>query len=104
MLDVVRSHIFMPEEIYSEKVNTSDDCSVAKFIIYDIVRQARTSAELSSIYAANCYNIIAHAIASLVFQAFGVTPEAVESILTAIEEMKYLLWTAYGDSKNKLLQ
>ena len=30
MLDVVRSHVFMPEEIYSEKGKTSDDCYLEK--------------------------------------------------------------------------
>ena len=35
----------------------------------------------------------------LVFQSFGVPEEAIETILTAIEEMKYFLCTAYGDSK-----
>ena len=73
--------------------------TVAKVIIYDIVQQARTSAALSSTDAANCYNSIAHAIALLVFQAFGVPLKAVESILTVFEEMKYFLWTAYGDFK-----
>ena len=90
----------MPEEIYSEKGKTDDDCYLSKVILYDIVQQARTSAALSSIDAANCYDSIAHVIASLVFQAFGVTLEAVSSMLTAIEEMKYFLWAAYGDSKN----
>ena len=100
MLDVVRSHGFKPEEIYSEKVNTADDCSLEKVILYDIVWQARASASLSSIDAANCYASIAYAIALLVFQAFGVPLEAVETMLTAIEEIKYFLWTEYGDSKN----
>ena len=62
MLDVVRSHGFIPGKIYSEKVKTADDCSLEKVIIYDIVWQARTSAALSSIDAANCYDSIAHAI------------------------------------------
>ena len=48
----------------------------------------------------NYYDSIEHAIASLVFQAFGVPPEAVELMLTVIEEIKYFLWTAYGDSKS----
>ena len=34
MLEVVRSHGFMPEEIYSEK--TSDECYLSKCILYDI--------------------------------------------------------------------
>ena len=49
--------------------------------------------------AANCYGSIAHVIASLVFQYFGVPEEAIETMLTAIEEMKYFLRTAYRDSK-----
>ena len=36
----------------------------------------------------------------LVFQSFGVSVEATKTMLTAIEEMKYFLRTAYGDSKS----
>ena len=50
--------------------------------------------------AANCYDTVAHAIASLTFQAFGVTEEAVQSMLLAIEKMKYFLRTACEDSTN----
>ena len=100
MMDNVRQHGWMPEEIYSEKGKTADDGTLAKILFYDIVRQARVAAGLSSIDAANCYDSIAHAIASLVFQAFGVPEEGIESMLTAIQEMKYFLRTAYGDSEN----
>jgi hypothetical protein len=48
--------------------------------------------------ASNCYNRIAHAMASLIFQAFGVPTSAVESILGAIENMKFFLRTGFGDS------
>ena len=41
MLDVVRSHGFIPEEIYSEKGKTAKDCYLIKVIIYGIVWQAR---------------------------------------------------------------
>ena len=88
MLDVVRSHGFMPEEIYSEKGKTVNDCFLEKVILYDIVWHASTFAALSSIDAANYYTSIAYAIALLVFQAFGVPLEAVESMITEIEEMK----------------
>jgi len=98
MMDNVRKHGYMPEEIYSEQGKTADDGTLAKVLFYDIVRQSRLSAGLASIDAANCYDSIAHAIASLVFQAFGVPEGAVESMLTAIQEMKYFLRTAYGDS------
>jgi hypothetical protein len=48
--------------------------------------------------ADNCYSRIAHAIASLVFQAFGVPSTAVESMLTTIREMKFFLRMGFGDS------
>ena len=88
----------MPEEIYSECNKTADDRTLAKVIFLDIVRQTRLSAGLSLVDAVQCYNSVAHAIASLVFQVFGVPGEAVLSMLTTIEEMKYFLMTAYGDS------
>jgi hypothetical protein len=50
--------------------------------------------------AANCYDSIAHAIASLIFQVMGVPVEGAEVMLVAIQEMKYFLRTAYGISKD----
>ena len=35
--NVVRSHGFMPEEIYCEQVKTSNDFSLAKVVLYYIV-------------------------------------------------------------------
>ena len=52
------------------------------------------STAIVSIDAANYYDSIAHAIASVVFQAFGVPQEAIESMLLASQEMKYFLCTA----------
>ena len=53
------------------------------------MRQTRLSAGLSSVDTANCCDSVAHAIASLVFQAFGVLENAVLSMLTTIEETKF---------------
>ena len=69
-------------------------------LYHDIVRQTRLTAGLASVDTDNCYDSIAHAIASLVFQAYGVPEEAVQSMLSTIEEMKYYLRTEYRDSKN----
>ena len=69
-------------------------------LFQDVVRQTRLTAGLALVDGENCYDSVAHAIASLVFQAYGVSEEAVQSMLSTIEEMKYYLRTAYGDSKN----
>ena len=61
-------------------------------------RQTRQSAGLASVDAGNCYDRIAHVIASLVFQAFGIPLLASEAMLTTIQEMKIFLQTGFGDS------
>jgi hypothetical protein len=88
MMDNVRKYGYMAEEIFSEKGRMADDGSLAKTLFYDIIRQTRIPAGLSSVDAAQCYNRVAHAIASLVFQAFGVPEEAVQSMLESIQDMK----------------
>ena len=100
MMENVRSHGLMPEEIFSEKGKTATDGSFCKTLVFDVSRQGRINLALASIDAAQCYDSIAHAIASLVFQAMGVPADSVEYMLGAIEEMKFFLRTAYGDSRN----
>jgi hypothetical protein len=86
MMDDARKYGHTFDEICSDKGRTANDSSLAKVLFCDIVRQSRASAGQASIDAANCYDSIAHAIALLVFQAFGVPEEAIESILMTIEK------------------
>ena len=65
MMDNARKHGLMPEEIYSEKNKMADDGTLAKVLFFDIARQTQLSAGLSSVDAANCYDAVAHVIASL---------------------------------------
>ena len=95
----VRKHNLMPEEIFSEKNRMANDGTLCKTLFYDITRQARIPTAIASVNASNCYDRIAHAIASLVFQAFGVPTMAIETMLGAIENMKFFLCTGFGDSK-----
>jgi hypothetical protein len=90
----------MPEEIFSEKNCMADKGTLCKTLFYDITRQARVPAAIASVDALNCYDRIAHAIASLIFQAFGVPLSAVKTMLGAIENMKFFLRTGFGDSKS----
>jgi hypothetical protein len=96
----VRKHNLMPEEIFSKKNRMADDGTLCKTLFYDITRQVRIPTAIASVNASNCYDRIAHAIASLVFQAFGVPTTAIETMLGAIENMKFFLSTGFGDSKS----
>ncbi len=100
MLQTVREFNFMPGEIFSERNRTADDETLSKVVFYDLVRQSRRPAGVSSVNADNCFDRIAHAIASLVFQAFGVSENAAGTMLSMIQDMQFFLRTAFGDSKS----
>jgi hypothetical protein len=100
MMVVVRQYGLMENEAFSEQGRTSEDDALSTVLFYDIVYQFRLSAGIRSVDASNCYDSIAHAIASLIFHAIGVPVEVAEAMLEAIQDMKYFLRTAYGDSKD----
>ena len=100
MLQVVRRHKLMPEEIYSEKNRLADDGTLVKVLFYDIVRQTRLPAGIGAVDADNCYDRIAHPIASMAFQSLGTHKEACRSFFGTIQDMKFFLRTGFGDSKD----
>ena len=67
MLDDAQFHGIMMEEIFSEGNRMADDGTLSKTLFYNIVRVLRVPAAISSVNEANCYDSIAHAIASIVF-------------------------------------
>jgi hypothetical protein len=99
MLDEARKYKLIQEEIFIEENRMADDGGLAKTLFYNIVRQTCSPAAIASVDASNCYDQIAHAIASLIFQSFGVEDTAVAAMLETIQEMKFFLSTAYGDLK-----
>jgi hypothetical protein len=86
MLDNARHHALMPDEIFSEKKRIADNSSLAKTLFYNLVCQSQQPAGLSLVDADNCYDRIAHAIALLVCQLFGVPQESIGSMLCMIQE------------------
>ncbi len=96
----VRKHNLMPEEMFSKKNRMADDGTLCKPLFYDITQQARVPAAITSVDTSNCYNRIAHAIASLVFQAFGIPTMAAKTMFGTKENMKFFFHTRLGDSKS----
>ena len=82
MLDNLRKYNLIPEEIFSERNRKADDRTLAKVVLYEIVRQLQVSAVISSVDVENFYESISHAIASLFFHSFVVPEEAIEAMLT----------------------
>ena len=89
MIQTAPGHHLIPEEIFSKKNRMADNRTLCKTLFYDINRQSRVPATIALVDASNCYDRIAHAIASLIFQAFGVPLTAVETMLGVIENRKF---------------
>jgi hypothetical protein len=98
MLHNAREHNLMPEEFFSEKNRMANNGTLCMTLFYDITRQVRVPAATALVDTSNCYDRIAHTMASLVFQALRVLITAVESMLATIENMKFVLLTGFGDS------
>jgi hypothetical protein len=98
MMSNARGHHLVPEEIFSKKNRMANDGILCKTLFYDIAHQARVPAAIALVDASNCYNRIAHAMALLIFQAFGVPLTAVEMMLRAIKNMKFFLQTGFSNS------
>jgi hypothetical protein len=97
MMRNAHNHQLMPEEVFSKKKRMADNGTLTKTLFYDVTCQVRVPMAIASIDASNCYNRIAHAMALLVFQAFGVPVSAINSMLSTIENMKFFLWRGFGD-------
>jgi len=98
MLNLTRKYDLIPDEVYSKRNRLADDGTLAKTLFYDIVRQLRWPAGIAVVDADNCYDRIAHPIASLIFQSLGVPITAAKAMLSTIQNMKFFLRTGYGDS------
>ena len=81
MLEEARKCKLVPEEIFSEWNCTDDNGGLEKTLFYDIALQLRIPAAIASVDASNCYDCIAHAMASLIFQSFCVEDMAVSAML-----------------------
>ncbi len=99
ILEEGHKYKLISEEIFSKKNCMADDGGLAKTLFYNIVWQTGASAAIAFVDASNCYDQTAHAMASLIFQSFGVKSTAVSAMLKTKQKIRFFLRTAYGDSK-----
>jgi hypothetical protein len=102
MLNMVQLYGFMPDEIFSERNCMAEEGTLSKVLFYDVVRQTRSAAGISSVDEDNCYDRVSHAIASLVFCSFGASKEANGTMLKTIQEMIFFSEPPLGTPKTLL--
>ena len=79
----------MVNEVLSNKNWTAEEGNQIKGFFYDVIRQARKSGAICSVDPDNCYDHVARAILSLIYQVHGVSNSSVGTMLKAIQEMKF---------------
>jgi hypothetical protein len=98
MIQRAREEGTIPEELFSSEGNTAEDGTFQKKVTFDISRQTKSACAVTSNDAASCYDRIAHAVASLIFQAYGVSKSACRAMLLPISIMTFYLRTGFGES------
>ena len=97
-INAARERGEIPPEIFSTEGCTAEDGSWEKTLVTDVSRQSRTPCTITSNDAASCYDRIAHAVISLILQAWGVNKSAVAAMLIPIQIMMFFLRTGFGES------
>jgi hypothetical protein len=82
----------------SHKHHEAIDVALNRWLFCDIARQKKCSAAITGADLVQCYDRIAHLIASLGSQCWGVPVNAITCLLTTIQLMVFLLHMAHGDS------
>jgi hypothetical protein len=89
----------IPIECYGSRNNhEAIEVALNRRLVTDILRQKRIPGAVASVDADTCYDRIQHAAGSLCAQSFDVDPQAILAMLLTIQNMKYYLRTAFGDS------
>ena len=57
----------MPEEVFSKRNRLTDNGTLSKVLFFNISRQLRRPAGLALVDVDNCYDCIAHPMASMIF-------------------------------------
>jgi len=82
----------------SRALHDATEVALNRRLFCDIARQKRHSAAIGCVDLEQCYDRIAHSIASLGAQRWGVPIQAITCLLTTIQLMVFFLRTAHGDS------
>jgi hypothetical protein len=89
----------LPWEAYGgRKGKRSIECAVNKVFTNDILRQKRQPGTLCSNDAKSCYDRILHSVATICMRRVGVQPEPCQMLFGTLQQCKFWMRTAFGDS------
>jgi hypothetical protein len=104
MMNNARHKGIIPVEQFAKAGTCGSDGALCKLLTFDQSRVLHHTVALASVDLGNCYDSVAHPIASIAVQAFGVSLLMVKVMLLVMllvmqETMKFFIRSGYGDSK-----
>ena len=100
MMDRAYDAGIVPAEQFARRGVQAAEGVLTTSLFSDIVRVMHRTAAIESVDLANCYDAVAHPIASIALQSFKVRQTTVAMMLYVLQTMKFYLRTAYGQSES----
>ena len=98
MNNTALSNGLIPDSQYAKKHSRSIEAAIVKVLFFDLLQQTRSPGIFFASDLHQCFDRMAHPVCSLVMQRLGVDKNVIKCMLTAIQEMRHVVQTGYGDS------
>ena len=89
---------FVPVEQFARRGTQATSGVLCKVLFCDMIRALHEMAGIPSVDLGNCYDAVAHALASIALQAFQVPLAMIVLSLSVLQTMTFFLRTGYGVS------
>jgi hypothetical protein len=99
MMDRAFKEEIIPAEQFAKRGSQATEGVLTSGLFCDIARALHRTAAIESVDLANCYDAVAHPIASIALQSFKVRKVMVSMMLYVLEKMAWYLKTPFGQSK-----
>ena len=99
MMDQAYDNGMVPVEQFARRGTQASNGVLCKVLFCDMMRALHEMAGVASVDLGNCYDAVAHPLASIALQAFMVPVTSVVLMLTVLQSMTFHLRTGYGVSQ-----
>jgi hypothetical protein len=99
MMDQAYDNGMVPVEQFARRGTQASSGVLCKVLFCDMIRALYEMAGIPSVDLGNCYDAVAHPIASIALQAFQVPLATIVLSLSVLQTMTFFLWTGYGISQ-----
>jgi hypothetical protein len=99
MMDMAFEGDIIPAEQFAKRGLQATEGVLTSGLFCDIAQALHQTTAIESVDLANCYDAVAHRIASIALQSFKVCKVMVAMMLYVLQTMTWYLKTAFGQSK-----